>query len=323
MDPEIIELLKNISELNTNKLIRKNKDFEFTDISQKLDAIIQFSANALENKIFLEQLPDNQKEDLSEIIRNIANSMNQITEFNPGETTNPQEIRNQYASQIVTSYQQLFNYINQLDLFILKTSGNQATLSEITAESKRILSNMRRRQKNVEEIEKSSRKTASSVPLYKYLGIFEEQSLAHKNASYSWLGFTIVFTGLSVYLLNNVSGEFATKMIDLDSTQKIYAFLIIKLFFLAIVFFILQQTTRNYLAHTHLSVVNKQRENSLKVFNAMIKNSDNKDITDQILLYLSQSIFFASETGFYPGKSGEKEGPDVVSIVKDISKGKG
>lgn len=322
MDQELIEILESITKLDPKKLKREKGDFQFTDISREIEAIISFAQNLSENVEYFKVLPDGQKQELKSQLVASRDILIQIDGFNPTAIPNPQEIRDQLAQQVIQTYQPLFNFINQFDIYLLKTVGSQAELSDIIKEAKRVLTETKKAKKEINDLVQTSKKTASKIPLYKYLGIFSEDSENHKNVARNWFIAAIILTLILLGGLYFIGWEFTKNVNNFDSTAKIYAFLIIKLFFLAVVIFALQQTVRNYLANMHQSILSKHRENSLKVFDALIKNTDNKDIQDQVLAYLSKTIFDSGETGFFPGKDVSKDGPDIIRIFKDITKAK-
>jgi len=322
MDDPLKEIIKSIIAFNTKELKREKGDFQFTDISAQIDRIWDFIKSLSENEEYFVILPTNQQDDLRSHINRINELFTQINNFKPSEVPNPQDIRNSLSQQIKDVYVPIFNYINQLDIYKLTTSGAQADLSNIKDEAKRALEEAKKAKQEIISITETAKKTVSKIPLYKYLGVFSKESEYHKRIAYIWLYITIGLSIILIGILFWVSWDFTINIAKFDSTPKIYAFLILKLFVLAIAIYVLQQSIRNYLANMHLFVLNKHREKSLEVFDAMIGTVKDSEMADQVLSYLAKSIFESGETGFFPGKDTSKDGPDLVQIFKDISKPK-
>jgi hypothetical protein len=322
MDDTLKEQIKNIIDFNTKDLKREKGDFQFTDVGIQIDRIWEFLKDFSENEDYFETIPVNQQNDLRTQISRINDVFTQIKNFSPSEIPNPQDVRNDLVNQIQDIYSLIFNNLNQLDVYKLTKSGVQADFSNIKDEAKRTLEEAKKTKKNITAISESVKKTASRVPLYKYLGVFASDSDRHKKIANKWLIATFLLSLAVISVLLWLGLDFSKKIDSFDLVTKIYAFLILKLFFLAVMIYILQQSLRNYMAHMHLYVLNKHRENSLKVFDAMLKTVNDRTIADQVLSHLAQAIFESGETGFFPGKEVSKDGPDITQIFKDISKPK-
>lgn len=322
MDETLKNTIKDILEFRPDELKRSQADFQFTDIVKEIESLHEFVKDLSTNEEFFDYLPDVQRDDLKNKIQRIWDIFSQIKNFKPADLPNPQEIRNSLAEQIKNLYRETFNLIEQLTLFSIKTTGSQATFTNLTQEAKNSLKEANQAKKEILELLAISKETTGQVAVNEYLGIFNKSATKYRRISFAWLGISIIVGLILSVSLLKVSSEIAATIIQLNTFQSVVALVITKLFFLAITIYLMQQCVRNYMANMHQSVLNEHRENSLKVFSAMIKSSSTGETVDQILSYLAKSIFESGETGFFPGKDIAKESPDLVQIFKDIGKPK-
>ncbi len=68
-------------------------------------------------------------------------------------------------------------------------------------------------------------------------------------------------------------------------------------------------------AHRHLEAVNKHRSNALRVFQAFVEATPDRQIKDAVLLEASHTIFGSSVTGFLDGSAE----PDRVEISRALT----
>ena len=322
MNEEIKTVIEKIISYKPQDLKREHGDFQFTDVSKEIDSICQFVNELNTNRSFIDELPDNLLNSLRNSLNNTERIFSQISTFKPQDLSNPQSVRDSFANQIKGSYNELYDHINKLDVFSLKTSGKQGVFSNLTKEAKQTLQAVKNSYSEIQNLLETSKKTASKIPLYEYLGVFSQAATRHKISAICF-GIASFLSALILSLIVfKISEDLSIIIPKLKSTQEVFGILFTKLFFLAIIIYILQQFVRNYMANMHQYILNKHRENCLRVFDAMSRTATTKDTSDQVLSYLAKSIFESGETGFFPGKDISKDGPDIVQIFKDIGKPK-
>lgn len=322
MDDSLKQVCNDILSYDENLLKRKQGDFQFTDVEKEIDGVMDFVRDLSQNEDFYNILPDTEQNSLRGRIQAVQNTFSQISNFAPASIANPQDIRNALAEQVREIYRNLFSNIIQLEIFRLRSKGAQGKLANIITEAKNVVKDAKGAQQQIADLLDAAKKTTSQVSLYEYLGIFKKVSSKYKRIAYVWLGVSGVFTIILLLLLFIIGNDLSKIIQNLQSSQAIIAIVIVKLFFIAIAVYVLQQCIRNYMANMHQGVLNEQRENSLKVFDAMVKSTSAPETTDQVLSYLAKSIFDSGETGFFPGKDISKDGPDLIQIFKDIGKPK-
>ena len=320
MDETTTNNLNEFLGFNTSDLKREKGDFQFTDVSKEIDGLFSFGKDLQENPNFYNYLPELDQENVRNLITRINDIFKRIVSFKPSETPNPQDTRNNWANEVKQAYKDSFNYIIFLDVFRSQAKGAQAKFSSLNTEAKRALQDIEKARGEALELVETLRKTTSKAPLYKYLGIYEKQYEHYRNLAYGSLAVSVVLIVILVIGYFTVGNSFAESIVKVTTNQQIIALVFTKLFFFFVIFFILQQAIRNYMANMHQAVLNKHRENSLKVFDAMVKGATGDDTSDEVLSYLSKSIFDSGDTGFFPGKDSSRDGTDLIQIFKDFTK---
>lgn len=323
MAQELAQSVGNILRLDTNKLKRESGDFQFTDVTFELEKLYLFTNDLRELPSYFESLPDDRKDALTNQLELIDHSLSQINEFRPQEISEPAVQRNTLAQQVKSAYAQLYPYVESLDVAKLKSAGSQATLSNITQEAKNALKQAQESKKELDKLVASTKTVAIDTSVEEYQGIFSEQANKNKRMA----GFIAVFAVITaivisiyLYIVTNQLADIIKNADPLRSSQIVIAVVIQKLFILAVMLFFIQVIIRTFFANLHQSTVNRHRENSLRVFNALVESAKDQGVKDQVLTLLSKTIFEAGDTGFIPGKDLSREAPDVVAFVKDIGK---
>src|SRR3989338_1360644 len=238
MNEEIKTVIEKIISYKPQDLKREHGDFQFTDVSKEIDSICQFVNELNTNRSFIDELPDNLLNSLRNSLNNTERIFSQISTFKPQDLSNPQSVRDSFANQIKGSYNELYDHINKLDVFSLKNSYSE-----------------------IQNLLETSKKTASKIPLYEYLGVFSQAATRHKISAICF-GIASFLSALILSLIVfKISEDLSIIIPKLKSTQEVFGILFTKLFFLAIIIYILQQFVRNYMANMHQYILNKHREN--------------------------------------------------------------
>ena len=147
----------------------------------------------------------------------------------------------------------------------------------------------------------------------KHKDIFKRQAEQHRQASQRWLiatGALIVAFGAIFYWLFEALKLGGTEWIGV--LQNVFT----KGFLLALMYFVLNRSNRNYTAHKHLEVVNRHRQNALDTFDDFVESAgDNRETRDAVLLAATNAIFDANQSGYLSAKM---KGTESVNPLQQV-----
>jgi hypothetical protein len=305
--------LERLANTDVAALSRAGRDFDFTDVHPLLvDGIakLQRLAEAFD---FWSLYPEDQKQAALSLIEEFSKSVESIRDFSPQRLTNPQQERDNRASQVRRVYGELY-----MKLFLpLRVHDIERQLQVgaggLAAEAERLVSELQERRAEANQVLEAMQTAAGQAGLARFATVFAEEASRRAKAADRWLA-AALFSGLALGLflwwsLDQFSQAFRETV---DSTQALQL-LVAKLVLLSFVSFGFYQVIKNYNANRHLEALNKHRANTLQAFQVFVEGSSDPQVRDAVLIHAARAIFEAGQTG-YVSSAAPPAAPGVDTI---------
>jgi hypothetical protein len=195
----------------------------------------------------------------------------------------------------------------------------------IRKEIKTILSEMKQAKVEMDELIKRLKEDSQKVTIAKEAKYFANEAAAHDKFSWIWLSITVALAALT-FVLSKGSYDLIVKNIEegkdllslttYQSAQLVVSKVILYSLLVGSVFWL----GRVYKAHRHNYVVNRHRANALNCFNVFVASTTDEQMKNAVLMHAAQCIFTPQMSGYVSQESDGSGIPQIVEVVKDISK---
>jgi len=314
------EKLSNIISLELASVLHEGKDLNFLQAKEEAEELVRFAKDLLQYSEIVRLIPSNLSQLIDSRVNDLLVVFNEMQSFSVRQESQPIQFIDSHVARIVVIYQELFPMMAYVEAKKLAKTIEKDGLVETRGETTRVLEEVREQAKEAREATEAIKGLAGEGSISHYRGIFSKQSNDNRTAAKWWLVAGSIAMIASIVLLAYVSFSIADAVRASQPSQNIIALVISKLFLLAVVIFALQVMMRNYFANMHQATLNRHRENALEVFGAMVKAGFSDETKDAVLAFLAKAIFDSGDTGFLPGKDMSKDAPDVLQMVRDVSK---
>jgi hypothetical protein len=140
---------------------------------------------------------------------------------------------------------------------------------------------------------------------------FKAESDLHEDLAKRWRTWTIATAVVLVIYAAVSAVVHKVDYIRPDNAYETAQLIVSKVLIFVVIAFVLALSARNFLSHTHNSIVNRHRQNALLTFQTLADSTRSDASKDVVLQHASACIFTPQETGYVrPGKS---DGPTIVS----------
>lgn len=269
---------------------------------------------------------------LSQFAVSLSKTFNKISQFTIiGHSGNLENQRDSLVNTLQTQYDQLLlGFLTYIPYLTLR----DAQVFEVVQQSKELLTNTRndceeildyvkQQEAAIKSIVQAAKDAAAKLGVAKFATKFEGIAEHHETLSGKWLKAscafgtaTLVVTGVLVCL----APTWPTATQSIPAGASVLPYVLTKLAFLSVLYFVTAWAARNYKAHRHLGVVNRHRQNSLSTFETFVEAADDTKTKDAVLLEATRCIFSPSVTG-YLGKGPEPPPSRVTEILKLVGGG--
>jgi hypothetical protein len=249
------------------------------------------------------------------------------------------EMRAQTESWVSIFYpndQQLWNYLQAAWLIPKDDEQWIKSRNALIMVIVSLLEKLRYRKK-LEGEEKTSVKRLTTDVTEKVLSFGAEATEHKKNAS-GWLcRLLVIITLFGLYLFwfykcSESFSDVAYKVLTTLGSEKLInlnavlafeygRYIFLRLLTTSMFIYIIVVCLKNYNAHMHNFIVNRQRANSVNVAISMVENST-AETKNHILILVSKAIFEHQSTG-YQGKDSEPANPSIIGNVVEAAKSNG
>lgn len=311
--------LEYILSKNFKELIRETSDFNFIDIKDQLLKVRQYATMLKDNPEFWQEIPLPHKRNLAGALVDMRNRLSDMSDFDT-KLDNPWgrlvDLKNNFENIYNGFYEQV---IIPLDIFLSKKAYDSGFSDTYNQQAKTSLSEIKNVLNNLQSIEARANEAAavaSNVATTAHAQSFSAQASEHKKLAKKWILAVCVLGIAGVSILAWIASEIT----DLSDGKLSVVFFALKLPLLALSYLGLRFSIKNYSAHQHLYVINKQRSNVLNSIEAFMEGAKDEETKHAILLAGVGAAFSHQETGFITTREGAgSEDQNLIDVVKAAS----
>ena len=191
-----------------------------------------------------------------------------------------------------------------------------STLTRIEQTSSELVESLRQKSIAADEALGAIRTISATAGVAYHADVFGTRAAAHEERAKRFLVGSIVVATAAVgaaVLMVSVWSHSGDDIKDAAVVQ----FIALKALVLTLLLFGFVNTVRVYRAESHLAVLSRHREDSLRTFRAFADGTDDPAIKNQVLLEATRAVFTLPTTGLIDGK----EGGDTVAVINDLASG--
>lgn len=251
-----------------------------------------------------------------------TNFVQQIQNFDLSQG-NPQQTRDNIQNQIVNFYDSTFAIYTRNSLIYLRQQlrldkKTEKELRQAIANAKKIEAELQERLTKIKEEEKSVEK-GSGIIASKFLSKeFEDQFNIHEGSSKGWFKATI---GFYIALFIAATGSFITYLSIVKTTNDKNLYIewaIFNFLLIAIIFYGLRLSNRNFNIHKNLAAVNRHRRNVAETLINFLSSEKNDEIIKSTLIKDASVALFEHKTTGYLTKDQTQVGTPVQEMITKI-----
>lgn len=286
-------------------LIREQKEFSFSPVKENvswfLDRVDSLQANI---NFIAAEWPDQLVREYTQFLDQLITLFNKIKEYDPTKIDTPGPEKDRIIAQVEELYTNNYRKLQQ-DLLPAEknVSASEDTikkvLKEVTAKEQQVTTILEKSQDALKAIQS----VAASSPVERYQAIFSEESDKHSKSAKWWMWALMAVILIALAGAFVLFKDFRDEIKNINDSSGAIQLVVAKLVFVSIFFYIFHWISRNYSAQKHLEAINRQRQNSLRVFKSFVEATDDEKIKNMILIQASRAIFDHTETGFISSTS--------------------
>lgn len=189
---------------------------------------------------------------------------------------------------------------------------NEADVARETVN--RLVQSITERQAEAEQAVQAIREASAEAGVAHHASTFATAAERHEDASATWMkravsvGLATVAAAFVLVFIMETSGNI--------SDGHVLQIVLAKAVVLSIGFYFTVSSVRLYRSHTHLAVVNRHREDSLKTFRAFVEGAgDDEETKSKVLLEATHAAFGQAPTGLVP----EGSSSGVVEVLDGVT----
>lgn len=324
-----IESLKRVQEFDVRTLPQTEKlgtALDFKDAVEPANRVI-----ALFRQLSVDHLsdfPDSYLTPIREHADGFFQILNEILSFDPSQGS-AHEIRNAKINDLKKRYsnyfEKLFNYISysatrERDFSSLENSA-RASIQRYQDDAEKVKLELSQTQQAAAQILEDIRKVAAEQGVSQQSIYFKQEADRHDELASKWQLRVIrvsiligVFAVLSIFIhkIPWISPANLYETIQL-TTGKVILFFVLA--YVMILF------ARNFLSHKHNAIVNRQRQNGLLTFKALVDAAGSEEKRDIVLTYAAASIFAPQDTGYSKGASHTEMPSSIIQALPKLGSG--
>jgi hypothetical protein len=188
--------------------------------------------------------------------------------------------------------------------------------------SQEIEDEVKRSRSSIETMYEEIKKIASFTSTSNYAKIFKDESDKYKKSSLWWIlsGMFIFILFLVAVFVFNIFDKLPTEDIIDGSVVYRISNVILKVVIIALIVFFISFSIRQYSINSHLSAINKHRQNAFNSYKLFIETISPEDSVNRhnLMLQLAKAIYEQTNTGYISDKGNNSVNGSIVEITKMI-----
>ena len=305
--------------VDVKSLLRESSsEFNFLEIKDKYLNIKSRIEIISKNYGFWAELPQPQRNKINNAIDGIIEVMNYMQAFDPKQNS-AWEYRNSIIQDFESRYSVFYEHVDiPLNSYLGKKAYSKELTSKYGQEAARELEEIRNSKAEIDKLRtviNNAASVAGDVASAAHSVSFMNQAVEHSKSARKWLTavFIVMLASLilAIFVIIDIIKEFGHEKMDSTIESSL-----IRVALLAFLYIIIRFTTKNYSAHQHLYIVNKQRANVLQSIEAFRSSAISEEAKDTVLLAGIGAAFSQQESGFISTKEGA--GSDDSNLIKVV-----
>lgn len=321
---EARESLERIQGFEVKELVQSQRlgfDYDFQDAVAPAEKLVEmFSQIPLGS---LDLLPTSELKKIREQSDAVFNLFEQILNFDleGGDVRGRRDaLIAQLWNKAQPTFVTLMPYVafamaKTVDFGALETKA-RASLQAIRDRTDEISKEMEDAKVGAEETLAEVRKTAAEIGVTQEAKHFSREAEQHEVAAGRWLIASIcAVLVLSAYA---VFSFFLHKIDTLapSTTYEIVQISIAKVLMLGVLFYVVAQCVRSYVAHKHNAVTNKHRQNALMTYKTLTEAGATSDTRDAVLQHAAAAIYSPNDSGYIQNEERGYNGSPVLNMPR-------
>ena len=321
-DAQFAEWFKEAERISLDTLLRvDNPEYNFQELRPQLKTFIDTLGELSENFDFWESLPVRKRQDITNTLKRLFSSIDEILGFDAKQNSAWQQRAN-VISNFLSYYTDIHSLlIEKLQAYLGMVAYSQDLTSNFSQQAKEQLDEISAAKSRIYEMQKSIEDVASIVSdttSTATSNFFENTSTTHNRAAHNWLFGVIFSMGGFVVVTFIIIRDIALTTPTYDTAY--ISTLSIKAAVIAALFLAVRFTTKNYNANKHIAVINKHRANVLSTIEAFRQAAYSEATKDAILAGGVAAAFGQSESGYISTKEGAGSSDGDVKEILSLFK---
>ena len=314
------EILSNMQMFNVRNLARGDLGpFNFNQVIEPAKKLI-----ALYNKIptnILDNISEQQLNTIKSKAEEDLNKFQEVLDFDVTQT-DPSAEHKRIIEQFNTIYDKTFNAINSVVSYAQSSAINidelnertQISLKNLESETQNQYAELKRYNDEAQKLLTEIRKVSAEKGVSQQADFFKNRADEHEEQADKWKEKVYIFAAiLAAY---SILSLFLHQWFKPANTYETVQLAVSKVLIFAVISYLLYLSARNFIGHTHNTIINRHRQTALMTYKAIVgATEENKEI---VLTHASACIFSPQPTG-YSSEHGP-DSPSAKSVIELLAK---
>lgn len=296
--------------------------FGFEDLIPQIKLAIKMAAQLRDQGV--DSLPHKHTELLISDVSKVKDRIDEIREFSVDNLDDPRLARDFIIDTTKVDCENLRNsfmlplaytYIQMGDSGAIKTQIREASseISHATGQFNKQMDEVRVESLSLlDEI----RERAKAAGVSSHSELYSKQADSHKVSARWWFWATLLIVGVT--LAAAAWGTWFTYNHPPKTTPESIQLVSSKVIILSLLSFSILWCSRNHKSHKHNETIYRNRANSMGTFQTFMSGTTDEATRNAILMFVAQSAFSQSATGYDKSEGGSDHPAQIVSPIVDI-----
>jgi hypothetical protein len=254
----------------------------------------------------LDDFPPGQLNQLQQFAQQTMTYFQQIMTFDLATASNPGAQRKSLIQQLIDYYNSTWPTLQPFiaygaartaDLGRLEKEGRDA-IASVQGQTATLLQQLKSDAEASKKLLDEVRAAAAEQGVSQQAVYFQQEAARHDEKATQWRIATIsLAVAIGLYAVLTMFAHYIPALQPKDAYESAQI-ITGKVFIFAVLAYMLLLSARNFLAHTHNSIVNRHRQNALLTFTAMTEAGGTPAARDVVLGQAAACIYAPQETGY-------------------------
>lgn len=320
------ESLKRMQNFDVESLAREQdlgSRFHFREAVESASRLVDLYRRLPES--VLADLPATPLQTIRDRANEHFNRFDEILKFDPAQQNAPQ-VRTSLINNLRTAYEPAFQALHPYISYSLQKTADfrrleseaRAALQTIRDEASKLTEALNKDKEAAGKILEEIRKTAAEQGVSQQAIYFKEAADQHESEAKRWQWTTVwIAVGLALYALLSTTFHKIPWLAPEDTYQAVQL-AVSKVLVFAVISYVLYLAGRNFISHTHNTIINRHRQNALMTYKALVEAAGNTPNREVVLVQAAACIFSPQGTGYTHDNLPHP--PGAQSVVEFLTK---